>query len=497
MAGSIEYSVVFKEYAQSALNKIKGLLSGLKTHASGVTSEIGSRFAQMFTLGAIMAFTRSVSEYVSNIKHAADATGLAADNFQALSMVARENGVSTEKLTGFLMRLRMVQERIGEDEHLQKVFEKIGISVADVQNSKPDDLLKRIADGIQSTGNASVAFDIFGRGGSRMLSTLRELTGGWDALKSKTRGGIITEDDMASIEKFSARMETAFTKIKAWSAKAALACTQGWSSFWAAMGAMSAGATWKEAWDVAAAQEMPPDKGTENAPKETPGPDLVAAKRDDEIRKANAQRRGIERQSKFDLADEDAKLGMLQSEEAAWSQIAAHHDDAVKRAQAEVELAKVRAAILKQDFEMRSRAWDAEERAMKSAEDYDYSKMDQTAKITHTREEIERLGAVLQELAQKRQMRDLSAGERTTFANTNEAMIAKQKQLDDLLGKGDHSPLSIVSDDMAKIGLYMGGHGSSGIDYARRTADATEKSHEALQKLLGKGAQAHVPVWGR
>lgn len=499
MAGSIQFSVVFKEYASAAMEKVKGMLAGLKTQANSVGRDVSSRFGQMFTVGALLAFGRSVVNYMGQIKDASEATGLAADNFQALSMVAKENGIDTGKLTSMLMRFRDVQSNIGQDERMQKVFAKLGLSVAEVQNSTPDELLKRIADGIKSTGNASVAFDLFGRGGARMLSTLNDLTVGWDKLKERTKGGIISNADLAAIDEFGDRADTMFTKLKAASAKTVLALAKGWGSFWAAMGAMSGGSTWSEAWDIAANQELP-NRSPAPAVKETPGPDLVAQKRDDAIAKTNAQRQQIERAGKFELADAQTRLDMLSNEEAALSQIAKHHQDAVKRAQAELDLAKVRAAILKQQFDMRAKVTEAEDAARQSAAEYNASKLAKTDQLARAREDLNSLQGMLDDLDTTANSRQLSDAERLDRAEIQNAMLRRNKQIDDLKSstKSPNAQLSVQSDRMARIGLFIGGAGSSGMmDYARRTAEATTKSVGLLERIANKSGTSGQATWGK
>lgn len=59
-------------------------------------------------------------------------------------------------------------------------------------------------------------------------------------------------------------------------------------------------------------------------------------------------------------------------------------------------------------------------------------------------------------------------------------------------------PFQAISDEFAKIGLYLGGTGGSGLDYTRRTATATEKSATLLNTIAAKLQPATTPgaVWG-
>lgn len=357
MNNMLQYIISIKDVATGTINRIRQSLNSFRDHANQATSQIGGYFAGMLSVGALVAFSRSVVNYIGAIKDASEATGFSRNSFQALSMAANENGVRMERLTSFLMRMRDVQADIGADEKMQKAFTSLGISVDEVRKSSPEQLLQRVADGIKATGNASVAFDIFGRGGARMLAVLKDLEGGWDRLKQRMSAGIISDSDMQALDEFGDKFETTMTKIKVASARTSLALMAGWKSFWAAMGAMSAGESWNDAWSIAADQEMPNKTNGQNAALSgTPGVNGGDQKKVDALRKLAAQRSQIERQGKYELADDQTKLEMLSNMIAAYEQIKKHHADAVKRGEADVELAKLRVAVLRQELDMREKA---------------------------------------------------------------------------------------------------------------------------------------------
>jgi hypothetical protein len=190
-----------------------------------------------------------------------------------------------------------------------------------------------------------------------MLAVLKDLEGGWDQLKQRMSSGIISESDLQAIDDFGDKFETTMTKLKASSARATMALLAGWKSFWAAMGAMSAGSSWDEAWDIAADQEMPNKQASPSGPSSgTQSVNEVEKKKQDALAKLSAQRAQIERQSKYELADDQTKLAMLAAEISEYEKIQKHHADAIKRGEAEVELAKLRVAVLKQEVDMRERA---------------------------------------------------------------------------------------------------------------------------------------------
>jgi hypothetical protein len=357
MNNMLQFIVSIKDMATGTINRIRQSLNSFRDHANQATSQIGGYFAGMLSVGALVAFSRSVVNYIGAIKDASEATGFSGESFQALSMAANESGVRMEKLTMFLIRLRDVQANIGSDEKMQKAFASLGISFDEIQKSSPEQLLQRIAAGIKATGNASAAFDIFGARGAKMLAVLKDLEGGWDNLKQRMSSGIISASDMQAIDEFGDKFETTMTKLKVASARTTLALVAGWKSFWAAMGAMSAGSSWNDAWAIAADQEMPNKSTGPSGPVSgTPGVNVGDQKKEDALRKLAAQRAQIERQGKYELADDQTKLEMLSNMIASYEQIKKHHSDSVKRGEAEVELAKLRVAVLRQELDMREKA---------------------------------------------------------------------------------------------------------------------------------------------
>jgi hypothetical protein len=202
-------SQVFQNVGKG-LEKVRGYMSG-----------VGGAIAGAFSATAITAFARSIVNYAGQVKDASAATGISVERFQALSIAARENGVGMDQLSGALGRLRNVQGSIADDQGMQNAFRKLGMTVAEVESADADGLLQRIARGIRDTGDASIAFDLFGRSAAGLLTTLNELADGWDPLVAKMRSGIISESEIERLDELGDILDTTQTKLKAWGATAA------------------------------------------------------------------------------------------------------------------------------------------------------------------------------------------------------------------------------------------------------------------------------------
>jgi hypothetical protein len=210
----LSFIIEARDDASKIINNVKQSFSGMGSLLGGLKGQILSAF----TVGAVVSFGKSVVDYVGQIKDASDATGIASDRFQALAIAAKTNGVGMDQLAGSIARLRNLQGSIGSDEGIQKTFSKIGMSISDVQAANPEQLLAGIARGLNETGDASVAFDVFGRGAAGLLTTLKELENGWDPLVEKMKSGIISKEDIEQIDEFGDKLDTLAIKAKSFGA---------------------------------------------------------------------------------------------------------------------------------------------------------------------------------------------------------------------------------------------------------------------------------------
>lgn len=210
----LSFIIEARDNASKTINNVKQSFSGMGSLLGGLKGQILSAF----TVGAVVSFGKSVVDYVGQIKDASEATGIASDRFQALAIAAKTNGVGMDQLAGSIARLRNLQGSIGSDEGVQKTFSKIGMSISDVQAADPEQLLAGIAKGLNETGDASVAFDVFGRGAAGLLTTLKELENGWDPLVEKMKSGIISKEDIEQIDEFGDKLDTLAIKAKSFGA---------------------------------------------------------------------------------------------------------------------------------------------------------------------------------------------------------------------------------------------------------------------------------------
>lgn len=300
----LSFIIDVKDRASSALKNIKSGFENLRAQASG----IGGAVVGALSVTAIGSFAKSVLDYVGNIKDASAATGISVERFQALSIAAKQNGVDVGTLTGSIARLQNIQGNIGKDKNLQDAFSKLGISVADVQQQNPEQLLEGIAKGLKSTGDSSIAFDIFGRGAASMLTTMNELADGWDNLVSKMRQGIISEEDIERIDEMGDTLDRAMVQIKAWAAQGVGKLADA-SAFY---GKLAAGENWEKAL-VSVEKDKQAERDQKKKEKESREAARKASMKEASERQFQADVSATKEET-YKLYDQKARLGLSDKE---------------------------------------------------------------------------------------------------------------------------------------------------------------------------------------
>lgn len=167
--------------------------------------------------GAMAVIFRSQSKAIDELGKTADAVGVSTERLQALQHMAVLTGTSADALTNNLQRM---QRRLGEIARnggpSEKTLNDIGLSIKDIINLSADKQLEEIAKAMDSVQNAalraSIANDLFGRDGVRMLNMLDQLKkDGLDPVVAQldAMGISISRIDSARLERANDAMVTA------------------------------------------------------------------------------------------------------------------------------------------------------------------------------------------------------------------------------------------------------------------------------------------------
>lgn len=244
---------------------------------------------------AVATGIRNLIRDVSDLKDAAAQVDFDPRNFQIVKAVAEDAGVGAEQLTAALGKLMKASSEVGSNKQMQNAFAALGISIDDVLSSNPEQLFQKIATGFAETGDKAAIFDLFGRGAQKLIPTLRELAGGFDAVAN--RGDIISNEDLNRLDAMDDKLNKIGRTLKSWGA-AAVGNTVGFIEKVAARwGAISAGDT-PEAGDRAmAAEDEAAKKRAEQAAEDKRIADEYAANKQREAYAIQEKIKAIEKEN--------------------------------------------------------------------------------------------------------------------------------------------------------------------------------------------------------
>jgi hypothetical protein len=154
-------------------------------------------------VGSMVAATKAVSDYGSQLWDMKAKTGGSVEQLSALRFAAEQTGGTMEGVgTAYKFMNRAAAEARDGSKSQAEAFGKLGISVQELASLSPDELFLRITDGIRGLGSAqektSVAMTLFGRSGAEMLPMINDASGGVRALIDQARKlGLVMSDDVA------------------------------------------------------------------------------------------------------------------------------------------------------------------------------------------------------------------------------------------------------------------------------------------------------------
>lgn len=149
-----------------------------KKAALGI-SAIGA--SGLVAAGVVAKFTKQGLDMADSLRDASQRLGIGVTDLQAYQLAAEKAGIDMGQLTGSINKLNKAAGDVktgGASDKLIEAFERIGISVEEVRNSRPDELFEKVVDGLGSIEDpatkASTAMQIFGKSGSTMLTLVAD-----------------------------------------------------------------------------------------------------------------------------------------------------------------------------------------------------------------------------------------------------------------------------------------------------------------------------------
>ena len=151
--------------------KVGESVKGLAGPLGQVNGLLGT-FGVGLSVGAVVAFGKSILDMADNVMKVHDRTGLATDDVQRLQFIAEQSGNSIDDLAGSISKL---QVRLA-DGKAKAGIEALGLNFKKIREESPYDALADVAEAIGKIENPTLraqrAVQVFGKAGTEILPTL-------------------------------------------------------------------------------------------------------------------------------------------------------------------------------------------------------------------------------------------------------------------------------------------------------------------------------------
>jgi len=217
---------------------------GLRTMEAGANkagSKIASSFENMakggvaslaaaFSIGAIVAFGKSVMDFAGDLQDTSDAIGITTDSLQGLNAVFLAGGSDAETTKKGLITLTRSLQDIATtaDGPARKALDALGISFADIAGLTADEAMYVIADAMKGATDKGAALDaamtLLGKSASKMAPAL---FGGAAAMREAANSASkLTDKQVKDLADVGDRIDENTTKLKVYAAQLALGAAE-------------------------------------------------------------------------------------------------------------------------------------------------------------------------------------------------------------------------------------------------------------------------------
>jgi hypothetical protein len=209
---------------QRRASSMERRFSQLQRRGTAAFAGIGASLGPLLGIGGgaamISGLARAINE-LDRVAKRATSLGLTAEQLQVLEFHAERSGVSIEQV-GTAMRTMNInagRAASGQVNEASRAFQALGISAEELRRLSPQQLLERIADGMQKISDpklrAALASGIFGsRGGVAFLNVLKDGSKGMADMEAAARRlGIVIPNSVAAKAEEAADRMTDLSKV--------------------------------------------------------------------------------------------------------------------------------------------------------------------------------------------------------------------------------------------------------------------------------------------
>jgi hypothetical protein len=181
---------------KKAVDETKKAESGIAALGGGITKLAGA-LGIGFSVGAVVAFGKSVFDSASQIGDLASQLGISTDAVQGFKFAAEQSG-STLDAVGTAIT-KMNQNLAGGDKATVQALKDAGLNFQAIRNMKPEDAFLAITDAIQQIPDpmtqSDIALQLFGKSAGQLLPAIKEGFRGTASAASK-----MSEDTIGSLK---------------------------------------------------------------------------------------------------------------------------------------------------------------------------------------------------------------------------------------------------------------------------------------------------------
>ncbi len=205
------------------LQTLSGKQREAASASSGFTGALGSARSALAAFGVglgaveLLRFTKDAIEAAAQIHELSEKTGIGAEQLSILSFAAKQSGTDLDGLTKGLRNLgRAVGEALRGNQDVALSFDKVGLSLHDLQALPFDQIAKRVLTSLagvpEGTARADVALHLFGKAGTDLLPLAEKLAGdGFDRIAEAARnaGAVMSGETTKSAQE----LKDAFSRL--------------------------------------------------------------------------------------------------------------------------------------------------------------------------------------------------------------------------------------------------------------------------------------------
>ena len=211
--------------AESALSAVDGRISAMAGAAADVmgpvAAVVGTATAAFTALGVavyqvgtrLFDLARQTADYGSQIKDAADKTGLSATTLSALKIAADQSGSSLEQVAASVTKFsKLVGEAAEGSKTAAETLKRLGIDPLEAINDLDgalEKVFRRILDAPEGVLQTKLAMDAFGKAGADILPVIKSFDGDMAGLirRAKELGVVFDDDAAAAADEFGDSMD--------------------------------------------------------------------------------------------------------------------------------------------------------------------------------------------------------------------------------------------------------------------------------------------------